>query len=265
MNVERWTVSYMDMVTVMMSLFIVLFAISQVDSVKFEELRRSLAASFGETAQSAPAVTDGSAGILNADDVTISPPDPITGGQMPQTLDAGALRAAAEAEAASLSGLRRRMEADLAAQDLASEVRFAITERGLVVGLVTENTFFSPASAEMTETTLRVVDTIAATLRTVGNDVLLEGHANVLPDTGKYETNWEISADRATKVLRRMVEHDRIAPNRVRAVGYGDAYPVADGPDALDLNRRVDVVVLSEQPEQVRNLLPEVADTLEGD
>lgn len=265
-NVERWTVSYMDMVTVMMCLFIVLFAISQVDQVKFQQLASSLAASFGDSTPTVPAVTDGSSGIMDADDVTISPPepDPISGGAMPQDLDAGALRAAAEAEALSLDQLRQRMAADLDAHGLGSEVRFSITERGLVIGLVTQNTFFSPASAHMTDTTLQVVDTIAATLQTVPNDVLLEGHANTLPETGKYETNWEISADRATKVLRRMVEHDGIAPNRVRAVAYGDAYPVADGPDALDLNRRVDVVVVSDQPEPVRNLLPEVAETLEG-
>lgn len=265
LNTERWTVSYMDMVTVMMCLFIVLFAISQVDSQKFDALRRSLAAGFGDAA---PAVTvvEGSSGVLEGgeaqpEDVTL-----LTGAEdLSPFTGRDELVQIARAEVEDLREVQRRIHTELADLGLADEVRYSITERGLVIGLVTENTFFSPASAAMSPTTRDVVDTIAAALAPLPNDILLEGHANILPRTAPYETNWEVSADRATKVLRRMVEHGQIAPTRVRAVGYGDAYPAAtEGEDALDLNRRVDVVVLSEQPEQVRELLPELATTPEG-
>ncbi|WP_324650459.1 flagellar motor protein MotB [Georgenia sp. H159] len=267
-NTERWTVSYMDMVTVMMCLFIVLFAISQVDQQKFAELRQSLAAGFGD-ASAATSVVEGSDGVLDGGDApqeNIAPMSaaadiaPLPGGDIGDVA-----RDAARAEAAELVALRERMRGELEEQGLAQDVRFSITERGLVVGLVTENTFFSPASAELPQRTRAVIDAVSRTLNQLSNDILLEGHANVLPYTGQYETNWEVSADRATKVLRRMVEHGDIAPTRVRAVGYGDAYPVAtEGEDALALNRRVDVVVLSEEPEQVRALLPELATTIEG-
>lgn len=263
-NTERWTVSYMDMVTVMMCLFIVLFAISQVDSQKFAQLRQSLAAGFGDAA---PAVTvvEGSSGVLDGGDAR--PEDVMLTGAEDLTTITGQeqVEEAARTEAGALLEVQEQIRTDLAAQGLESEVRFSITERGLVIGLVTENTFFSPASAVLSPTTRDVVDTVAGTLGALPNDILLEGHASVLQGTAPYETNWEVSADRATKVLRRMVEHGDVAPTRVRAVGYGDAYPaVTEGEDALDLNRRVDVVVLSEQPEQVRELLPELATATEG-
>lgn len=267
-NTERWTVSYMDMVTVMMCLFIVLFAISQVDSVKFAELRQSLAAGFGD-ASAATAVVEGSDGVLDGGDAPQADVAPMSAAADLAPLPGGDIgdphRDAARAEAAELIALRDLMRGELEAQGLAQDVRFSITERGLVVGLVTENTFFSPASAALPQRTGEVIDAVSGTLAPLSNDILLEGHANVLPYTGQYETNWEVSADRATKVLRRMVEHGSVAPTRVRAVGYGDAYPVAtEGEDALALNRRVDVVVLSEEPEQVRVLLPELATSMEG-
>jgi chemotaxis protein MotB len=260
-NSERWTTSYMDMVTVMMCLFIVLFAISQVDQDKFIELRQSLSAGFGDAA---PAVTvlDGSSGVLDGGDAQPEDIAPVEGAEDMDLLVGN--REEAREEAQALDAVRESIRTDLAEAGLEDAVRFAITERGLVIGLVSENTFFSPASAAMPRASLRVVDTIAATLRPLENDILLEGHANPLPYTEPYDTNWELSADRATKVLRRMVEHEGIAPTRVRAIGYGDAYPAADGPDSLDLNRRVDVVVLSDEPEAVRTLLPEVAHDMEG-
>ncbi|PYG01063.1 chemotaxis protein MotB [Georgenia satyanarayanai] len=261
-NSERWTVSYMDMVTVMMCLFIVLFAISQVDQVKFNELRESLAAGFGDASASV-SVVDGSSGVLDGADTPSVDVAPVDGAAGISPLD-GNPQQLAQAEARNLDAVRESIRTELERAGLEDEVRFAITERGLVIGLVSENTFFSPASAAMPRTSLEVVDTIAATLRPLDNDILLEGHANPLPYTEPYETNWELSADRATKVLRRMVEHEGIAPTRVRAIGYGDAYPAAEGPDALDLNRRVDVVVLSNEPETVRTLLPEAAHDMEG-
>jgi len=263
-NTERWTVSYMDMVTVMMCLFIVLFAISQVDSAKFVQLRQSLASGFGDAAP-AVNVVEGSTGPLEGGDVRPVDIAPIEGGEDLKPLQSGQVQQAAQQEVESLIELREGIRSDLAQAGLEEAVRFSITERGLIIGLVSEHTFFSPASADMPATTLQVVDTIAATLSALPNDVLLEGHANPLPRTDPYPTNWELSADRATKVLRRMVEHGGIAPGRVRAIGYGDAHPtVTEGPDALDLNRRVDIVVMSDKPESVRQLLPGLAANREG-
>jgi chemotaxis protein MotB len=82
-----------------------------------------------------------------------------------------------------------------------------------------------------------------------------------VPISGRYPTNWELSADRATQVLRHFVERNGIAGGRIEATGFGDARPVGNGTDAqsLALNRRVDVVVLLSAPEQVRALVPGIA------
>ena len=285
-NSERWLLSYVDMVTVLMCLFIVLFAISQVDQTKYVALRDSLSAGFHDNASSsvlagssgtldgqsivpATAVQAGTAGMVNADaglglqgaQPTVAPKPKPTPAD-PNAVSP-ALLAAAQAEAAHLEGLRDQLAALLAANGLDGAVRFSITERGLVMGLVADDVFFGPASAKLTATAERVLDVAGPTLDSIGEQISIEGHANTIPVSGRYATNWELSADRATQVLRHLVETDGLPPTRIMSVGFGDSRPLAagDSADAMVANRRVDLVVLSGAPEQVRNLLTAVMAT----
>lgn len=271
-NLERWMVSYSDMLTVMMGLFIVLYAMSQVDMAKFEALRSSLAAGFGNDS-----ILVGDPGVLDETDdpapgeeqgisPAFSPVTPVVPEQAGNPASSGgaadeALYAAARAEVDRLEAVEAEIAARLAAVGLSSSVQMRITERGLVIGLVADDVFFAPASAELTPTAQAVLDAIAPALAVIPDQVSVEGHANVLPVSGRYPTNWELSADRATQVLRHFVERNGLGADRVMSVGFGDARPIAAGSDeaALAMNRRVDVVVLSGASEDVRALLPVVA------
>lgn len=275
-NHERWLVSYSDMITVLMALFIVLFAISQVDQEKYIALRESLAAGFGDgQVQVSTSVLEGGDGVLDG----MTPADQQdqgTGGIVQADAGLGEQGAhptpaattaldpelveAAEQEAAHLEQVRDAIRAGLSAQGLGDVVRFRIDDRGLVLGLVADDVFFAPASAELTATARSVLDVAAPTLVGLQEQIAIEGHANVLPVSGRYATNWELSADRATRVLRHLVESDGMPGTRISAVGYGDARPVVAGMDdaSLAANRRVDLVVLSDAPERVRELLPTV-------
>lgn len=271
-NHERWAVSYADMMTVLVGLFIVMYAISQVDQTKFEQLRESLAIGFGNQA---PSMLSGSSGALvGTETVEISPDlardaavefdDPVTA-EADEGVNEGLAEAdrnlqAAVVEYERLDDVAEQISAALAAQGLADRVRFRVTERGLVVGMVADDVFFSADTADLTTTALRVIDTAAPVLRGLTDEISVEGHANVLPST-RYPTNWELSSDRATQVLRRLVEAGGMPPARIAAVGFGEARPLeeAGGAAALDANRRVDIVVLSPVPDDVRILLPAVA------
>jgi chemotaxis protein MotB len=89
----------------------------------------------------------------------------------------------------------------------------------------------------------------------------VEGHADFRQPGAPYPTNWELSAGRATSVLRHLVEVDTFPQERIAAVSFGSARPLptATGSTDQDLaaNRRVDVVVLSNQPDKVRALIPQ--------
>lgn len=265
-NHERWAVSYADMMTVLVGLFIVLFAMSQVDTIKFEALRRSLAVGFGNRA---PSMMVGGAGVLSGlDTYEISPDFTSTAidGELasPTTPDTDLSEEQerydlAVTEYERLAGIAEKVAAALAKKDLQDAVTYRVSERGLIIGMVADEAFFAPSSAVMTPTALKVVDTGGAVLADIDDQLSVEGNANILPPGSNYATNWELAADRAVKVTRRLVRAG-VEGDRVAAVSFGDERPLADdGGHPLAANRRVDLVVLTPVDQAIRKYLPEIA------
>ncbi|MCV2392779.1 flagellar motor protein MotB [Actinotalea sp. M2MS4P-6] len=266
-NHERWAVSYADMMTVLVGLFIVLFAMSQIDTIKFEQLRKSLAIGFG---QQAPSMMAGGAGVLSGLDTYEISPDftaSVVDAQIqdPPTPDTHLSDEQknydlAVTEYDRLAAIADAVAAALAAKDLQDAVTFRISERGLIIGMVADEAFFAPSSAVMTPTALAVVDGAGSVLAGISDPISVEGNANTLPPGSNYATNWELAADRAVKVTRRLVEADGIPGSRIEAVSFGDQRPLADdGGDPLGANRRVDLVVLTTVSDDIRAYLPEIA------
>lgn len=265
-NHERWAVSYSDMMTVLMALFLVLYAISTVDQTKYEELAQSLSAGFG--AGDSVVLVD-KAGLMNEHGEVMNVKDindiapSISSGVVTGSFDGSEGEfsaqdyAEAEAEYDHLEEIRDHIEENLARVKLSDAVTFRITERGLVVGMITTDVFFDTASNELTRTSRKVIDAVGKPLRKIDNEIAIEGHADIVPTGSTAKTNWELSSARATTVLRRMVEKSRLEPARMSAVGFGDARPLVDKTDTKSLaaNRRADVVVLSDKPERIRELL----------
>lgn len=243
---ERWAVSYADMVTVLMCLFIVLFAMSTVDAGKFEQLANSLAEGFGQ---------EPTAGGADTTEGLVIPPELITAEGVED------LTARAEVEYESLEELRERMRAALAAQGLESTVEFAIDDRGLKVGLVGAETFFADNSTQLSAVAVSVLDIVGDVLASVDNQVSVEGHADHRMPAAPFPTNWELSSGRSTQVARFLVEHEGVAGPRMKATSFSDTRPLVagDSPAALASNRRVDIVVESNEEEQVRALIPALA------
>ena len=274
-NHERWLVSYADMITVLMALFIVLFAISQVDQQKFVELRNGLADGFGASTRVA---VPGGAGILAAagtvpdpmnlaaaaapKPVDVSPASVKAAGTEGAAVEQSVVEALATKEAGRLAKIQHDLEAALAAKGLADRVAFRVTERGLVAAVVADDVFFASARADLQPTGVRVLDTLAPTLATLPEDIAVEGHANHLKISSTiYPTNWELSAARAASVVRHLADTDGLEPTRLSATGFSDTRPLfkKDSARALTGNRRVDLVIISSQPAEVRAFLPLIA------
>ena len=277
-NSERWLLTYADMITLLMVLFIVLFAISQVDQKKFNALKDGLAVGFG-----APSPTfDGNTGTIDsggaqnepldlASSVGTGPKDAETQ-QMAQQVHsavqaadrarADQQRTAAEKEAAKLAGIERRIHQALVRKGLANSVRFTIDERGLVVTVVTSKVVFAGDLADLLPAGQQILDAISPVLRPLPNSIEVDGNTNQLPvPTVNYPSAWELSASRAASVVRYFIHHQGIAPHRLSAVGFGDQrplYPPSD-PRSVTMNRRVDIVVQSTLSPAARALLPAVA------
>ncbi|KQQ95536.1 hypothetical protein ASF62_03195 [Leifsonia sp. Leaf325] len=258
---ERWMASYTDMVTVLMCLFIVLFAMSSVDQAKFTALKNSLATGFGVVDEGS---VDTASGIVVPPDKVDHEAEGFTGASEDTALagtdDPQTDQQQAEDEVDSLTELRERLHSALDAKGMASDVTFTIDQRGLTVGLIGWETFFQPNSDALGGEAVGVLDTIGPIVTPTDRQVSVEGHADFRGTSFPFPTDWELSSGRATQVLRRLVEVGGIQPAHISAVGYGSARPAATGPTEGDAaqNRRVDIAVLSTLPDDVRALIPSV-------
>lgn len=272
-NHERWLVTYADMVTLLMVLFIVMFAMSQVDEKKFNALKSGLAAGFGQSTS----VIEGSDSILDHPGVQATEPlapndfannlPPAQQAAVRQAVQQqGALQqqrqyAEAQAEAERLIKILERVREALAAQGLQDDVKAAIDERGLVLSLVSRHVVFEPNLAELSQRGRLVLDTVAPVLKGLPEELSIDGHTNQVPVRPKYyATDWDLSAARAITVLRRLNEVSGIPNARMVAAAFGHERPLIDPskPGSQAINKRVDIVVLSDLPPQTRELLLDV-------
>ncbi|MFC6288128.1 flagellar motor protein MotB [Nocardioides sp. GCM10027113] len=273
-NHERWLVTYADMVTLLMVLFIVMFAMSAVDERKFNALKAGLAAGFGQSTS----VMTGSESIL--DHPGASAVEPIKANlylaDVPpahreevekavaeyERLAQSRRIAEAEAEVDRLAVLMRKIDRALGEAGLRKDVQAGIDENGLVLSLTSRHVVFEPNLAQLSPRGIDVLDTIAPVLRAAPDDLRIDGHTNQVPVKPKYyDTDWDLSAARAITVLRHLNEVGRIPEPRLTAAAYGHEKPLIDPdePGSQAVNKRVDVVVLSDLPPETRALLDDVA------
>jgi chemotaxis protein MotB len=278
-NHERWLVSYADMLTLLFALFVVLFAMSQVDVTKFNSFAEGLQEGFG-----APVTILSDGAVLDAESQTPLQPVQVaedaaidgtaqTDAEKAAAAEAAAQQAqqtAAEAKAAydQLSQAEQALQQALAAAGQSDAAQFTIDERGLVVHVVSDPVLFAPESAALLGSGATVLDAMAPTIARLPNQVRIEGHANSLPVTkgGPWPSNWELSAVRATTVLRHLSEADGVPEDRMSAAGYGSTRPLVpdSDPSYVTVNRRVDIVVLSTASADANALLPGIEAAAHG-
>jgi chemotaxis protein MotB len=270
-NHERWLVSYADMVTLLMCLFIVLYALGQVDISKFTAFSEGLQQGFG-----APVtiIDDGAALDSDSSDplqpVQVREQAAIDGTAQTDAEKAAATEVAqqqarqtaaeAKAEYQALAAVRDQLAAALAKAGYPRAATFTIDERGLVVHVVADEVLFDAERADLRPAGTKVLDALGPTLKGLTEQLRIEGHANSLPVTrgGPWRSNWDLSAVRATTVLLQLSAAEGVPEARLSATGYSDTRPLlpASDPNALSVNRRVDIVVLSTASAQANALLP---------
>lgn len=216
-NSERWLLTYADMITLLLALFIVLFSISVVNKSKLEALQKSLGV---HPATGTPAVAAAAA------EVPVPTPKPPTVNP-------------------ALEQLKEQLQKALTAAGLATAAAMTIDANGLSVQL-TDGVLFDSGQAVLLPSGIKVLAVIGPIIAQKANPVIVQGHTdNRIIATALYPTNWELSTARATSVLRYLLNTDRIAPTRLSATGYADTRPLV--PNDTDAhrarNRRVTVLI----------------------
>jgi chemotaxis protein MotB len=243
-NHERWLVSYADMITLLMVLFVVLYAMGQTDKSKLDALRSSLQRAFAvEVLMGAePSSLKGSSGSAIVPQLV---PHLVTQEVMAMT---GGGQADPQM-AAALHEVREALLQVPVPSETSGRVEVGASREGIVISL-NGNMLFDSGKSDLKPRGMILLDTLAERLRTMPNEIRIEGHTDNIPiATPLYPSNWELSSARATTVGRYLAEHSEVAPNRLIAAGYGEYRPVApnDTREGRARNRRVDLVVLFPQ------------------
>ena len=241
-NHERWLVSYADFITLLFAVFVVLYAMSQTDKKKVEEVMQSIQASFGmSTMGAAPKIN-----VIPSRPVEVIPVIKPELSIVPTArLSPG--RGKTRAEDKDFRQIKSSIEAYLVKQGAQNKVALNITRRGLIVSLK-EAGFFDPGQATIKPSAYELINTIAEAITQYNNPLRIEGHTDNIPiNTTQFPSNWELSTARASNGLKYLIKYFNVEPEKISATGYGEFRPVADNStqDGRSKNRRVDLVMLS--------------------
>jgi chemotaxis protein MotB len=252
---ERWLLTYADMITLLMALFIVMWSMSTVNISKFAALKASLSQAFnGKLSDGGENVLDGAQSVFPAQQGIVGSivPNPVSTVDPVSVVKQAVESQAQDADQADLENLARlKRELDTWAKQhgLKSRVESKIDERGLVIRVLTDDLLFDSGSDVVRPEAEPLLAKVAALLRNtqrVPNPIRVEGNTDDIPiATAEFASNWELSTRRATAVLQKLLGGG-VEPGRLAAIGYADQRPVASNTSARgrSLNRRVELVVI---------------------
>ena len=222
---ESWLIPYADLLTLLLALFVSLYATASADQAKFD----AVAEAFSQMIQDGGSMGWG-------------PPGP-----GPGVIDEDPDGGDAQSEQHNLETVQSLVQAYLRENNLEGMVSTGIDDRGLVIS-VSDAVLFDPGSAEIKSEYRYVLVRIGEILNRISNYIRVEGHTDNIPQvSATFPSNWELSAGRAANVVRLLTYDANVSPRRLMAVAYGEYRPVADNNtlEGRGQNRRVDIIVMS--------------------
>ncbi len=239
-NHERWLVSYADFITLLFAFFVVMYALSSVNEGKYRILSESMATAF----RNVQVVGDAA-----PQPVAINPPIPLP------KKPSGVMKAPPDTAKQKQRDTMRNVAKDIL-QVMAplieqGKVRVIETSRGVTIE-INDSILFSPGQALLQPPLIKAMSAIAEVLAPTDFPITIEGHTDNVPiNTPQFPSNWELSAVRATTVLRLFADSG-VTAERLTAIGYADTRPVEPNvlADGRARNRRVTILIDSTVPEK---------------
>ncbi len=219
----EWMTTFGDMMTLLLTFFVLLYSMSEIDEESFEvaltSLREGLGVFTGGRTIATQRLMDGMAIGEDFNPINIQVMQQMMG----------------------------EIDQYIQEEGVEDAVSMEVTERGLEVRF-TGQVLFELGEAEILPEGEEVLSEVAELIREVPNDVMVEGHTDDLPiSTEQFPSNWELSTTRATRVARYFIENEGLGPDRFSAAGYSEYRPLVpnDSPENRAQNRRVEVILLN--------------------
>ncbi|PYI51205.1 OmpA/MotB family protein [Paenibacillus flagellatus] len=237
---ERWLITYADLITLLMIFFVIMYAMSQVDTAKYESLAKALQLQFHDATSMIPK----GSGVLDGANPGAGQAGDETKRETETKPTDGAEKDAKEEDLQNLLKLVRQY---IAEQSLEAQVSASDTPRGIAITL-NDLFLFDLGKADLKQGAFPVLEKLASLFPQLKAKVSVEGHTDDLPVTpgSQFQDNWGLSQARSVSVIRYFVNSAKLKSDTFISSAYADTKPVApnDSETNRQKNRRVEIVVL---------------------
>ena len=232
---ESWLLPYSDLLTLLLALFIVLFAISSVDAQKFSELSRAFNKAL-----------EGGTGVFEN-------PSPLPEGKMvetdPEKFDGKEEEGKEEMspELEELKEVQQKIDTYIQDSQLKKKLNTSLTEEGLLLS-IRDNVLFDSGVAVVRESDKIIAKEISELLvMEPPRNIIISGHTDNVPiSTAEYESNWELSVMRAVNFMKILQDNKKLNPEWFSAKGFGEFKPISSNDTEIgrEKNRRVEILIM---------------------
>jgi chemotaxis protein MotB len=227
-NLERWLITYADLITLLLAFFIMMYTFSKQDAQRYQEVTEYLRAIF-----------KGGSGVMSAG-----------GGAAASTTMINALPKHGGGSEVQREEVRKQLEQEVKKLTENTEHKNKISvfqdERGIVLRIM-DRAFFDEGKADLKDSAKKALQKIAPIIANSNSEIRIEGHTDDVPiHTSEFRSNWELSTRRATEVVRHLIEKYDYPSQEISASGYAEYRPIAGNDTAANraLNRRIEIILV---------------------
>lgn len=232
---ETWLLPYSDLLTLLLALFIVMFAMSKIDNEKFENAREQFNVIFS-----------GGSGMMEKDGTSIIPLHNV--GVLES--ESGSTVSNTAMEEDKMTEIKEKIEEEIKASGYSDRVKVVLNNEGLEI-TIQDAVLFNSGDAEVLSSVYPMLLHISKILNALDNNIKIVGHTDDVPiSTRKFRSNWDLSAIRAINVMTFLVEQGGLNPERFSIQGYGQYLPKYENSTETGRakNRRVEIFLIRKYP-----------------
>ncbi|MBO0523649.1 chemotaxis protein MotB [Clostridium botulinum] len=227
---ETWLIPYSDMLTLLLALFIVMFAMSKVDTEKLAKASQEFNIIFKAGSNVVQTGGGGGASVGKAG-VSIVPSDSVT-------------------EDIKIKEIKSKLEKEIKKSGYSDKVKVGVDADGLEID-IQDVVLFNSGDAEVLKQSSALLTQISKMLKGLDNSIKVTGHTDNQPiSNSKFRSNWDLSAIRAINVMNFLSDVGRIPANKLSIQAYGEYMPKFDNStkDGRAKNRRVEIAIVRKYP-----------------
>ena len=208
---DRYLITYADLLTLLLGLFILLYTASNLDVQKYEKMVNAIGNVFGGPTQTIKVIPDSEVPIV-----------------------------------APLGNLKSEINSLIEQNNYTSSIKLEENSRGVTIHIL-EDIVFPSGSSELKKSSKIVLSQLSAIIKKLPNDIRIEGHTDNVPiSTSQFPSNWHLSVSRALSTAYYLMTEEDLDPEKLSIVGYSEYKPLEpnDSNSGRANNRRVDIIII---------------------